>query len=436
MAFASCSSVYAATSDSAGTSLSVDTAVREALDGSPTIQSAEAAVSASRWHQFQAIGNGFLPKISAGFNHFISEEYQDTSINFGGTVLNFPGAYSNNMLTVSAMVPIFDGFANINNLKAAALEKTAAEQELDRAKFQLAQDVKLAFYQALAAAELRSVAEENVKTLEDHLKEVEIQKNGGAATKYDTLRVSVQLSEGRADAIDADDAAALARKKLTALLGLEQDDRTLDGQLPIPDVSKAKDLELAGTPVDRSDIQALDLRSQAADRTSTAQNSWIIPTVSLGAQYNYYEVMNESTVTGSVSGSGSYKPAYSVALAFQWNIFDGGVSLAQGRQAAYQQIQADKKTEQARIDVPYDFAYWKKKFLSSSDHYQARKYDVERSEESVRLAKEEERAGTRTSTETLDAELDLFRSKAGVVNAQINALEAKIRLESTLGRTI
>jgi outer membrane protein TolC len=54
----------------------------------------------------------------------------------------------------------------------------------------------------------------------------------------------------------------------------------------------------------------------------------------------------------------------------------------------------------------------------------------------VRLAKEEERAGTRTSTETLDAELDLFRAKAGVVNALVNAAEAKIRLELALGREI
>jgi outer membrane protein TolC len=195
-------------------------------------------------------------------------------------------------------------------------------------------------------------------------------------------------------------------------------------------------LELSGTPEDRSDIQALDLRAQAADKTRAAQNSWIIPSVALGGQYNYYELMNESTVDGSVSGSGTYRSAYSVALMVTWNLFDGGVALAQSRQAAYQQVQAEKKTEEARIQVPYDFSYWKKRFLSNTDHYQARKFDVERSEESVRLAKEEERAGTRTSTETLDAELDLFRSRAGVVNAQVNALEAKIRLESALGRTI
>ena len=416
--------------------LTLDTAIAEAMKDSPDLQSQEAAVGQSKWREFQALGSGFLPKVSVGFNHYLTEEYQNTAINFGGQFLNFPGAFSTNILTAQATVPIFDGLANVYNLQSATLAKTASEKEYDRAKFQLTQEVKLAFYQALAAAQLQAVAAENVRTLEDHLKEVEAQRKGCAATKYDTLRVSVQLSEGRADQIDADDNAILTRKKLTVVLGHDADDRELQGELLVPDVNRAKDLELKGVPEERTDIEALDLRARAADKARVAQNSWFVPSVALVGQYNYYEVMNESTIDGSVNGSGNYKNAYSLAVALTWNIFDGGVALAQARQASYQQIQADKKNEQARIQVPYDFIYWKKRFLSNTDHYQARKFDVERSEESVRLAKEEERAGTRTSTETLDAELDLFRSRAGVVNAQVNALEAQIRLESALGRTL
>ena len=416
--------------------LTVDAAVAEAMHNSPNIQAAEAGVSQADWAKFQALGGGFFPRVSAGFNHLFAEKYEYTAINFGGTLMNFPGAYSSNVLTINATLPIFDGLANINNLQAASLEQSAAEQELERSKFQMGQEVKLAFFQALATVQLQDVARQNVKTLEDHLNQVDVQRRGGAATKYDSLRVSVQLSEGRADQLDADDNAALARKKLTALLGLEQDDRPLQGELPVPDPKIAKDLELTEASAHRTDIEALDLRARAAAKARSAQSSWIIPSVSLGGQYNYYEVMNESTLDGSVSGSGTFKSAYSVSLALSWNLFDGGVALGRARQAGYQQIQADKKAEAARIQVPYDFSYWKKRFLSNTDHYQARKFDVERSEESVRLATAEQRAGTRTSTETLDAELDLFRSRAGVVNAQLNALEAKIRLESALGRTI
>ena len=83
-----------------------------------------------------------------------------------------------------------------------------------------------------------------------------------------------------------------------------------------------------------------------------------------------------------------------------------------------------------------EFAYWKRRYSSNTDHYVSKQLNVTRSLESVRLAKEEERAGSRTSSEVLDAELDLFRSKAGVVNAQVNAVESLINLELALGRTI
>lgn len=416
--------------------LSVDAAVSEAMRNSPSIQQSEAALGENSWKDVEAFGDGFMPKVTVGFNHFFAEKYEETTINFGGTFLDLPGAYSTNELVVNASIPVFNGFASYNRLRAATLTKNASEQEHERNKFVLAQDVRLAFYQALAAAELQNVAQQNVKTLEDHLKEVDIQRSGGSATKYDTLRVSVQLSEARADAIDAGDNVNLSRKKLTALLGLEEDSRPLIGALPVPDISRVKDLELAGTPTDRSDIEALELRSQAAEHLHSAQQMWIVPSVSLGGQFNYYDEMIESTIDGSVNSSGDYKPAYNVGVFFTWNLFDGGVSYAKSREADYQKVQVDRQAEQARIQVPYDFTFWKKRFLANTDHYQARKYDVDRSTESVRLAQEEERAGTRTSTETLDAELDLFRSKAGVVNAQLNALEARIRLELALGRTL
>jgi outer membrane protein TolC len=419
-----------------GSSLILSDAVQEALKDSPVLQGQQASVDQSGWRAFQALGGGFLPRISAGYTHYFTEKYQDTAINFGGTLMMFPGAYPTNNLTVTATLPIFDGLSNIFGYQAASLEKSAAEQDYDYARFQLAQDVKLAFFQALAASQLRAVAQENVKTLEDHLKEVEVQRSGGAATRYDTLRVSVQLSEARADEIDAEDNGVLARQKLMTLMGLDHDARTLVGELPVPDTTHAKDLELNGVPSSRSDLQALDSRSRAADKMRIARNAWLVPSVSLIGQYDYYELMNENTADGSVKPSGTYKNAYNVGVSLTWNLFDGGVALAQARQASYERIKAEKTAEAARIQVPYDFTFWKKRFLSNTDHYQARKLDIERSEESVRLAKIEERAGTRTSTETLDAELDLFRSKAGAVNAQVSALEAQIKLESALGRTL
>ncbi|MGZ3697857.1 MAG: TolC family protein, partial [Bdellovibrionota bacterium] len=96
--------------------------------------------------------------------------------------------------------------------------------------------------------------------------------------------------------------------------------------------------------------------------------------------------------------------------------------------------QADAAVEMAHNHLPVDLALWRRRLVYSTALFEARKTDVSKSEESVRLAKEGLHAGTRTTSEVLDAELDLFRSKAGVIRAQLDALEATVNLELALGR--
>jgi outer membrane protein TolC len=413
--------------------LTIEAAVTEGLDRSPEIQRARAIKSENEWRHFETLGSGFLPKVSVEAHHYFDTKYTLTSINFGGDILSFPGFYPTNSASLDVMIPIFDGMANVRNLQSATLVNDASTEELTNAEFHLKEEIRLAFYKALAADQLQTVAAQNVKTLEDHLKQVDTQKKGGVATNYDVLRVQVQLNEAHADAIDAEDAFETSRRKLTELIGLEADQRTLKGNLPVPNVDRVKDLKMGEVTKQRPDIKALDLRAEASERTQRAQSDWLIPSVYVGGEYMLYD---SQVFSGSVQDTGNYLSAYNVGVFLKWNLFDGGVAIAREKEAAFRTVESEKTAEVAKLQVPYDFEYWKRRYISNTDHYISKKFDISRSEESVRLAKEEERAGTRTSTETLDAELDLFRAKAGVVNAIVNAAEAEIRLELALGREI
>jgi outer membrane protein TolC len=428
-----CSQVLLAQTLAPELPLQLSAAITEALQNSPDLQRARAAHSEAEWKRFEALGAGFLPKVSASAHHYFDEKYSYTDVNFGGTVMTFPGFYPTNEASLTLSIPLFDGLASKRTLEAASLNEEAAGAELHYAEFQLSENIRLAFFKALAASQLQSVADQNVKTLEDHLKQVETRRLGGVATKYDSLRVQVQLNEARADAVDAVDNVETARHALTVLLGLESDSRPLVGELPVPDIKRVKDLKFIDQPKERTDIQALNARAQAAERARAASSSWYVPSLSLGGEYTFYDAQ---TFSKSVSDTGNYKNAYNVGIFLRWNLFDGGVSLAKQQEAVYRQIQLEKTAQSAKLQVPHDFEYWKRRYLSNTDHYISKKFDITRSEESVRLAKEEERAGSRTSTETLDAELDLFRAKAGVINSLVNVNEAQIRLELTLGREI
>jgi outer membrane protein TolC len=122
-----------------------------------------------------------------------------------------------------------------------------------------------------------------------------------------------------------------------------------------------------------------------------------------------------------------------VGLNFTWNLFDGLASQAKAKAGIEQKIQAEQTLRQQRLKARQDFEFWKKKYTYFSAVNKFRLSDVEKATESVRLAKEGRRVGARTNTDLLDAETELYRAKAGVVNSQVGALEALVNLELTIG---
>ena len=414
--------------NSSGT-LNIDQAVSEAQGKSPEIQSAEAAAEEAGWKRTEAL-SGFLPSITAGYTHYLKEKYEVLNLNFGGAPLAFQTIYPTSTASLNATLPIFDGFSNVYTLSSASHLKSAAEENYEWAGFKVSQSVRLSFLKALAAQKLQAVSQENLKTITDHLNQTQMLKHGGVATNYDVLRVEVQLNEAKSGVLQSDDNVVLARRQLAIAMGLDGDDRELQGELTVPDSKPIEPISNPETP-SRADLSALADQTEAASKRASAAATYLVPRVSLVGQLVEYNDLDSSW-----SNNASYRAAYNLGITLTWNIFDGMTSISRSREAVYQKVQSEKSLEQARLQIPYDFDFWKRRYLYSAALYVSKKSDVDRSEEAVRLAREGFKAGTRTSSEVLDSELDLFRSRAGAVNAQIDCAEAKINLELALGRTL
>jgi len=205
--------------------------------------------------------------------------------------------------------------------------------------------------------------------------------------------------------------------------------REISGDLEIPAAKGLSDLKL-GDGTDRKDLQAVALRSEAADFQSMAASTYWVPRVALGAQYTLY-----NNRTDGMTDWSQYRPAWNAGVFVTWSLFDLG-QIAKSKEAGFQKIQAEKTLAQARLTLPTDFELWKRRYIYSAALYEARLSDVKKGEESVRLAKASMKAGVRTNSEVLDAELDLFRARAGLVNSLKNCAEARLRLELSIGHKL
>jgi outer membrane protein TolC len=415
----------------ADAALDVDTAVRQAEGSSPDLKKLELAADSASWGRLEA-WSGHLPHLQVNATHFFAAKYSKLGVNFGGSQVTFPSAFPQTDVTLEASLNVFDGLGTIHRIRAAGLAHDAAELEYEYAKFRLDERVKVRFYQALAADELAKVADQNIRTLEDHLKLVRVSERAGIGTRVDVLRIESQLEEAKAEKLLADDNVALSRRTLAEAMGVAQDTRELTGTLPVPD-SKRVPADLSLDLQQRADYQAQSRREDSQESSRAAAASFWFPQVSLFASQDFYKY---GDFDPAILPNDTFQNAHSVGLKLTWNLFDGGRSIARRAQASDAAEQAHETTRALAISAPNEFETWKRRYIYNAALYQARNRSVEKSQESVRLATLAVKAGTKTSTEALDAELDLFRARAGVIQAQIDAIEAVSRLELALGHTL
>jgi outer membrane protein TolC len=410
--------------------LSLTDSLNLANGSSPQVKRAEAAKDEASWKKIEAYSQ-FLPKVTIGGTHLLDNKFMVEQIAFAPntppTSIELIQPYT--IWSARAEWLVFDGLANYDRFSSMSYGATAAEKEADWARFQVTQETKVKFYRALAAVELEKVANQNVKTLEDHLDRAKAFRKSGAGTNFDVLRVEVQLNEAQSEKLNSEDNTVLARQNLLVGLGVEDSGQSLAGNLPVPNAQKVASLNKP-TKIERLDYQALTDRELSAHKAWLAAYKHWVPKFSVFGQADYYNNISKGLTDQD------FNNAYSVGVNMTWNVFDGFASSAQSAQADARQVQARETTRQAKLKDSYDFDFWKRRYLYSAALYKAKTVDVEKAQESVRLATQSFKAGTRTSSEVLDAELDLFRARAGLVNAQVSAAEALISLELSLGKEL
>ena len=161
-------------------SVTLQTVLNETLKQSPTIQKSEAAYDEASWKKTETY-QGFLPSLTGAVNYVTNKRYMLVDIKLGNTPVAIEQVIPTTLYSLTASVPLFDGFTGTNRYWAGQKNEQAAQHDLQWSQFQTARLVTLQFYKSLASQLLKEVSEQNLKTLHDHLKDVQALKKAGAA---------------------------------------------------------------------------------------------------------------------------------------------------------------------------------------------------------------------------------------------------------------
>lgn len=375
--------------------------------------------------------SAFLPKVDLVARHLFTERFEELEIEFGGGTFVMPAIQPYSLLGLQLRWDLFNGFASVNQLSAADLARQAAEKRRERETQKLQAEIRSLFYRALGRQQLIDVAGQNVTTLREHLTDINRRVSSGVSTKFDVLRIEVQLEEAQTEKTQAEDDAAVARQRLFQRLGRQDDGQALQGKLP--EDWSGIDLTMTDPArLRRADREAQVLKVEQDARTAAAAKAHWLPRVSAFASQDYYNNYNHAIWEEDER----FKTSYEVGVSMSWNIFDGGASLASQRQAAL--AEAGQRERLALLDeaIPVEIDQSRRRLIYDIATYKNKISSIRKAEEAVRLAKSGLSAGIRTNTEVLDAVVDLNRAKATAVRAQIDAVEALGDLEMALGKPL
>lgn len=414
--------------DSHAAELNLDMAVKEALQTSPEIQKYRSEVDAAYSKKLESY-TGFLPSLSGDINYLFAKKFAVIPVTIDGNPATFPQIISTSQFLATAELPVFDGFSNIQVYKSSSSLYESAQNELAWAEFKKEMETTLLFYKSLAAKSLLAVAEQNVSTLNDHYKDVQALYKAGVSTKFDVLRVEVQANEAQAELLLSQDEFEFSKIRLAKTMGKDSDDRSLTGELPV--ITEAALGRYKEGEKSREDLTALALDQSSFAHLQNATGRYWIPRISLIGQIQAYNNVNDDFADWD-----AYRNAYNAGVNLHWNIFDSMTSISRNKTAKAQQIKAESDLRSASLQASEDMEIWKRKFLYFCKLVDVKNNQTVKAQEAYRLARESVRAGTKTNSDLLDAELDLFKSRADALNAQVGVVEALINLELASGQRL
>jgi outer membrane protein len=392
----------------------------------PSLRLARAAIDVSRARVGQAKAP-LYPQVMG------TAAYQRKTLNsVQGQFANLPNSnpsfntsnFFNFGLTVNQLV--YDFGQTWKRKDAAEVLVDARKEDEQAAQNQVAQNVRVAFFNARAAKALLAVAHETLDNFERHLLQIEGFVRAGTRAEIDLAQARTDRANSRVNLINAENSYVSTKATLNQAMGVESetDYDVADDALP----------EVAGEDgqLDALVRQALEARPEfvSLERQLRSQE------LTLGAFEGAYgpSLGVSSGLTEGGRDLGNLAWNWSAGATLTWPLFQGGLTGAQVDEAHANLTSLHAQLDSLQLQVRFDVEQAQlavragKAVLVASDEV------VTNARERLRLAEGRYAIGVGNGLELADAQLVMASALAQRVQAEYNLAAARAGLLHALGQ--
>lgn len=348
---------------------------------------------------------------------------------------SIPVILDNYLLQAQIVVPISDYFLRINQAYSATTHaRDAAKYDILAARAKSFSEGQLAFYTHIRARGTLIVAEQTVGDVKAHAADAKSQFTAGNASKADVLRAETAVAAAELQVERVKNLVALTQRQLRLALHAKDEERFSLGEdleAPLPPMTETLPNIVSEALQNRPEMKSMELNMEALKAQARGNRGSALPQVS-----GFGDVTFANPNQRKFPISDEWFPTWSLGLQATWSPNDILGGLAQGREvdAKVAQIEAQRAVIREGIEVEATQAW--QAIRESEVAIASSKRQKETSEEALRVARELFRNGRGTATLVSDAETDVTRSRLELINANIEARTARIRLAHATGRDV
>ena len=345
-------------------------------------------------------------------------------LNLGATGIGSEGVTHPHGYSVQLTQPLFEGFQNLNAIRAAKSTVQAARDSLRSVEQTVLLDAATAYVNVVRDAAIVRLRENDVTVLTEQLKATKDRFDVGEVTRTDVAQAEARRSEAQSTL-----AAAQANLK-TSNAAYEQIIGHPPGKLETPPSIRGLlpgSLDDAMTLGDGENplILAAVYQEEASLYAVQRVMGELLPTATFQAQYQ-----NRFDQSQTLKELETTTLTWRVTMPF----YQGGSVSARVRQAKETNNQLKKEVEDARLRVHADVISNWGILQSSGPAIASAQAAVEANKIALTGVREEEKVGQRTTLDVLDAQRELLNSQIGLVTALRDRVVAEYSLYAATGR--
>ncbi len=325
----------------------------------------------------------------------------------------------------SVSVPVYSGGKLRYGIESAKYLEQATRLDAESDRTALIMNTISACVNLFKAKEAIELYKENLEESIQRLKDLSSLEKNGLLARNELLKASLQKSDVELELLDAQSNYTLACVNMNLMMGLPEQTILIPDKsgLELPDSIKTINAYEQDALNRRNDIAAVSIRKKAAETGLKSVKANAYPNIALTGGY----------IAADLPGYLSITNAINVGLGIKYNlssIWKNKTSIQQS-EAKIKEIALGKEilNDQVRLQVNQAYQHYlvcKKKievYLSA----------VEQATENYRITKNKYNNSLATTTELLDADVALLKSKLYVTDAKADAFLAYKRILYTSG---